>query len=236
MGYNFSIAGVWGRHSGPYARGGAETVAFDDPPQPPIPRGMVWNMVYDPDGFRPDDPARVVAPISDQELWGRFEAFLREMVPVAEEAGVKVALHPDDPPMPVLRDTARLVHRPELYQRVLDLYPSEHNCMEFCIGTLSEMPGSDIKEVVDRYSRTGRIAYIHFRNVVGTVPHYREVFVDEGDTDMLELVRILAANGYSGVLIPDHTPHMTCDAPWHAGMAYALGWMRAAIRSVGALE
>jgi mannonate dehydratase len=62
------------------------------------------------------------------------------------------------------------------------------------------------------------------------------VFVDEGDTDMLELVRILAANGYSGVLIPDHTPHMTCDAPWHAGMAYALGWMRAAIRSVGALE
>jgi mannonate dehydratase len=78
MGYNFSIAGVWGRHSGPYARGGAETVAFDDPPQPPIPRGMVWNMVYDPDGFRPDDPARVVAPISDQELWGRFEAFLRE--------------------------------------------------------------------------------------------------------------------------------------------------------------
>jgi mannonate dehydratase len=74
---------------------------------------------------------------------------------VAEEAGVKVALHPDDPPMPVLRDTARLVHRPELYQRVLDLYPSEHNCMEFCIGTLSEMPGSDIKEVVDRTAGPG---------------------------------------------------------------------------------
>ena len=87
-----------------------------------------------------------------------------------------------------------------------------------------------------RNSRTGRIAYVHFRNVVGVVPSYKEVFVDEGDTDMLEAVRILARNGYRGVLIPDHTPLVDCDAPWHAGVAFALGWMRAALRSVDALD
>ena len=101
--------------------------------------------------------------------------------------------------------------------------------MEFCIGTLSEIPGGNIYEMVDRYSSTGRIGYIHFRNVRGTVPQYHETFVDEGDTDMLEVLRILHRNGYNGVLIPDHTPLMECAAPWHAGMAFALGYMKAAI-------
>ena len=86
--------------------------------------------------------------------------------------------------------------------------------------------------MVDRYSRTGRIAYVHFRNVHGRAPHYHETFIDEGDTDMLRVLRILHRNGYDGVLIPDHTPLLECAAPWHAGMAYALGYLRAALRLV----
>lgn len=234
MGYNFSIAGVWGRHEGPYARGGARSVGYADPPQTPIPAGMVWNMVYDPERFTPDDPAQTVGTVTQEQIWARFEAFLQEMIPVAEAAGVTLALHPDDPPLPELRGAARLVHTPDGYQRMLDLYPSRANAMEFCIGTLSEMPGGDIYEMVDRYSRTGKIAYIHFRNVRGKAPHYYETFVDEGDTDMLRVLRILHANGYDGVLIPDHTPLLECAAPWHAGMAYALGYMRAALRLVEA--
>jgi mannonate dehydratase len=74
---------------------------------------------------------------------------------------------------------------------------------------------------------------VHFRNVRGKVPRYHEVFVDEGDVDMLRVIRILHDNGYDGVLIPDHTPQMTCAAPWHAGMAFALGYMRAAIQACG---
>ena len=73
---------------------------------------------------------------------------------------------------------------------------------------------------------------MHFRNVKGKVPNYYEVFVDEGDIDMIEILRILHRNQYKGVLIPDHTPQMTCDAPWHAGMAYALGYMRAALAMI----
>ncbi|MDQ5852725.1 MAG: mannonate dehydratase [Chloroflexota bacterium] len=234
MGYYFSIAGVWGRVEGPFARGGAVSVGFENPPQPPIPDGMVWNMVYDPAIYDAEHPRGTVGPITADQLWARYAAFLEELLPVAEEAGVKLALHPDDPPLPVLRDTARLVHAPDGYQRVLDLSASPANTMEFCIGTLSEMAGADIYEMVDRYSRTGRIAYIHLRNVRGKVPYYHETFIDEGDTDMLRVLRILQRNGYDGVLIPDHTPLMTCAAPWHAGMAYALGYMKAAITLIEA--
>jgi len=234
MGYNFSIAGVWGRVEGPFARGGAVSVGYENPSQPPMPNGMVWNMIYDPDLYDAENPKGTVAPVSSDELWRRFSEFLAEMLPVAEEAGVKLALHPDDPPLPELRGTARLVHTPDGYQRVLDLSPSPANTMEFCIGTLSEMPGGDIYEIVDCYSRTGRIGYVHFRNVRGTVPYYHETFVDEGDTDMLQVLRLLRDNGYDGVLIPDHTPLMECAAPWHAGIAYALGYMKAAITLIEA--
>jgi mannonate dehydratase len=187
-------------------------------------------MTYDPDA-----PAGTVPPTSPEQLWSRFETFLREVVPVAEEAGVRMALHPDDPPMPTLRGHARLVHKPEHYQRVLDLYPSRSNALEFCQGTIAEMRGEmDVYEAIDRYSRQGAIAYVHFRNVQGKVPRYHEVFLDEGDVDMIEAIRIYYRNGYDGVMIPDHTPHMTCAASWHAGMAYALGYMRAAIQLVEA--
>ena len=232
MGYNFSIAGVWGRVEGPFARGGSVSVGYENPEQPPIPNGMVWNMVYDPERYDPSGANGVVAPVSPEALWARYTAFLDELLPVAEEAGVTLALHPDDPPLPTLRGTARLVHTPDGYSRVLAHHPSANHAMEFCIGTLSEMPGGNIYEIVDRYSQTGRIGYIHFRNVRGTVPFYHETFVDEGDTDMLEVLRILHRNNYNGVLIPDHTPLMECAAPWHAGIAYALGYMKAAITLV----
>jgi mannonate dehydratase len=196
----------------------------------PIPKGMVWNMVYDPTA--PNEP---MTPVSHEELWGRLEYFLKEIMPVAEESGVMMALHPDDPPMPTIRGSARLVNQPGKYQRVLDIYPSPKNGMEFCIGTLTEMDDpadNDIYNVIDRYSATGRIGYIHFRNVRGKVPNYVEVFVDEGNVDMVKALRVLHKNGYNGVLIPDHTPAMSCAAPWHAGMAFALGYMKAAIRLV----
>jgi mannonate dehydratase len=230
FGYNFSIAGVWGRDQGPVARGGALSVGYHDPEQPPIPRGMIWNMVYDEEQFDPTGAKGVIEPFSHDELWRRFAAFLDDVLPTAEEAGVKLALHPDDPPLPTLRGTPRLVYRADLYQKVLDIAPSPANGMEFCIGTLAEMnDGSDIYQVIDQYSRTGRIHYVHFRNVRGKVPVYDEMFVDDGDVDMIEAMRILKRNNYEGVLIPDHTPAMSCAAPWHAGKAYALGWMRATL-------
>jgi len=175
----------------------------------------------------------VLADTSSEELWDRLERFLRDVVPVAEEAGVRLAAHPDDPPMPAVRGHARLVYKPEYYQRLLDLYTSRSNALEFCQGTIGEMVGEmDVYEAIDTYSKQDAIAYVHFRNVKGRVPKYHEVFVDEGDVDMIEALRIYHRNGYDGVIIPDHTPQMECAAPWHAGMAYALGYMRAAITMI----
>lgn len=227
IGYNFSIAGVCGRVSGPFARGGAVSVGMDAPMETPMPNGMVWNMVYDPNAV----PGTVV-PVSHDELWRRLAGFLEAILPLAEEAGVKLALHPDDPPMPTMRGQPRLVFRPDLYQRVLDLHPSPANMLEFCLGTIAEMPEGSVYEAVDRYSRLGKLAYVHFRNVTGKVPRYRETFLDDGDIDMIRVLEILKRNGYNGVLVPDHTPQMACSAPWHAGMAYALGYMRAALQTL----
>jgi mannonate dehydratase len=229
MGYNFSVAGVFGRTEGPFARGGARSVGFESPPDPPIPAGMVWNMVYDPDRFEPASPRETVGPVTAEAIWDRLRRFLAELLPVAEGAGVTLAIHPDDPPLPTLRGAARLITHPDHFQRVLDLVPSPNSAIELCVGTVSEMAGGDVYAAVERYARSGRLAYVHLRNVRGKVPRYHEAFVDDGDTDMLRVVRILHDAGFAGVLIPDHTPLLDCAAPWHAGMAYALGWMKAAI-------
>ena len=226
FGYNFSLAGVAGRVKGPFARGDAEAVGMDGPYEKPIPNGMVWNMVYDTNA-----PAGVIAPTTHDQLWERLKVFLDELIPVAEASGVVLAAHPDDPPMPTVRSTPRLVYQPALYQRLLDLKPSPSNGLEFCLGSLVEMTEGDIYDAVDTYSRQNKVAYIHFRNVRGKVPYYRETFVDEGDIDMLRVIRILKKNGFEGVLIPDHAPQMSCSAPWHAGMAFALGYMKAALQS-----
>ena len=227
LGYNFSLAGVAGRITGNFARGGAESVGMDGADETPIPNGMVWNMVYDK-----NKPQGTVPKIDHIELWQRLRFFLNELVPVAEEAGVTLAAHPDDPPLPYVRQTPRLVYQPHMYQDLIDIFPGKNNKLEFCLGTISEMTEGDVYEATDTYSRQNKIAYIHFRNVKGKVPHYKEVFVDEGDIDMLKVLKILRKNNYQGVLIPDHTPQMSCDAPWYAGMAFAMGYMKAAMQSI----
>lgn len=233
FGYNFSIAGVWGWRRGPFARGGAHSVAFDATqidPDLALQDGMVWNMRY-----RPARAGAAPVTVTSAELWERLTHFLTEMVPVAEEAGVTLAAHPDDPPMEALRGAARLVNRPEKYDRLLDIIDSPANAVELCLGSLQEMPGDEIYSHVRRFARRQRVGYVHFRNVKGKVPGYVETFVDEGDIDMAEIVRILRDEGYQGVLIPDHTPGMTCAAPWHAGMAFALGYMRGLVQNAAAL-
>lgn len=228
FGYNFSLAGVASRDVGPYARGGAESVGMNGKvDETPIPNGMVWNMVYNseaPEGFVPK--------ISHEELWQRLQYFLDEIIPVAEEAGVIMAAHPDDPPMPYVRETPRLVYQPGMYQKLIDMKPSTSNQLEFCLGSVAEMTEGDVHEATEQYSKQDKVAYIHFRNIVGKVPNYKEVFVDEGDIDMVRILRILRKNNFNGVLIPDHTPQMSCDAPWYAGMAYAMGFMKAAMKVI----
>lgn len=234
MGYYFSLAGVWGWKSGPTGRGTANSVEFDQSKvnvNQPIPKGMVWNMRY-----QEKETAEILAPVSREEMWQRLDHFLKTLLPIAEENGVKLVAHPDDPPLPEMRGTARLFYNTDEYEKLLTTNQSPANGFEFCMGTIQEMQGSDVYALLDKYSKQNRIGYIHFRNVIGKVPHYREAFVDEGDIDMIKALKILKANQYDGVLIPDHTPEMTTKAGWHSGMAYALGFMKGALQAINAEE
>ncbi len=230
FGYNFSLAGVWGHKRLPVARGGAISACFDAENlkiDTPIPDGEVWNMSY-----KKGEEGKYIEPIDSDELWNRYKWFLEELLPVAEKAGVELALHPDDPPMPSLRNTPRLVYKQEFYDKSINLVKSNSNKIDLCMGSIQEMEGSNIYEALDKYSKLNKISYVHFRNVKGKVPKYKEVFVDEGDIDMFKALKILKKNNFDGVLIPDHTPELICDASWHAGMAYALGYMKAAMQMI----
>jgi mannonate dehydratase len=227
FGYNFSIAGVAGRVKGKFARGGAEAVGMDGPFDNPLPNGMVWNMVYEKNAA-----PGTVPPATSEQLWQRLKTFLDELIPVAEEANVTLAAHPDDPPMPTVRGQPRLVYQPHLYQKLIDIKPSPRSALEFCVGTIAEMTEGNVYDAVETYSRQGKLAYVHLRNVRNKVPFYKETFIDDGEVDVLRVLRILKKNNFKGVIIPDHAPQMNCAAPWHAGMAYALGFLRAGLKMV----
>src|SRR6185437_4688480 len=110
---------------------------------------------------------------------------------------------------------------------------SYYNALELCQGTVAEMPNSDVYDAIARFTGTSSGAYAHVRNVVGKARDYKELFIDEGDVDMLRALEVYAQHGYGGLFLPDHTPQMTCAAPWHAGMAYALAYLRASMRALG---
>ena len=230
LGYYFSLAGVWGWTSNYSGRGQAKSIEFNASAinvNEPIPNGMVWNMTYDTEA-----PKGYIGPVSSEEMWERLSYFLEALLPVAEENNVRLVAHPDDPPLPVLRQTARLFYSSASYEKLLSLSNSPSNGFEFCMGTIQEMQDSDVYHLLDKYSKLDKIGYIHFRNVIGKVPQYREAFVDEGDINMIKALRILKKNGYQGILIPDHTPEMASAAPWHSGMAFALGYMSGAMQAL----
>ncbi|HBQ64896.1 MAG TPA: D-mannonate dehydratase, partial [Clostridiales bacterium] len=188
MGYNFSIGGVCGVHRGPYARGGAITAAYDAEEDTikdvPIPYGFAWNTQIEK-----DVPQGSIGRVSEERMWDRLTRFLQEILPVAEEAGVQMAAHPEDPPNLEMRGVARLLVRPERYDRLFSIRNSDANRVEFCQGTFSEMPGVDIYEAIRKFAGMGKISYVHFRNVIGKLPKYEEGFIDEGDTDMFRAMR-----------------------------------------------
>lgn len=202
----------------------------------PTGRGGAIVSVYHHADMAPAPPAEV-GEYTDEFLWGTLEYFLKAVLPVAEEAGVMLALHPDDPPVPQIAGVARIIRSVDAYKRVLDMVLSPMNGLEFCQGCVAEM-SQDVEEVYEaiRYFCERRaIAYVHFRNVIGTVPDFEESFIDDGKVDMLRAMRTYKESGYDGLFMLDHTPRLVGDTPWaHRGRAYAVGYIKGLLKCVEA--
>ena len=212
--YVFNLAAVYGSESLPIARGGAVTRHFD------------YDKVRDSDRV-PEWEA------PEAEVWERIRFFLERVVPVAEKAGVKLACHHDDPPVPLLRGETRVLGSLEGMKRLVELVPSPANGLNFCQGTVTEM-GVDVIEAIRTFGAMGKIHHVHFRNVRGAIPRFQETFIDDGDVDMLAAMRAYKEVGYEGTIMPDHTPLLVGDTPWrHAGRAYAIGYMKALMEAAG---
>ena len=168
--------------------------------------------------------------VPEEQLWGGLEYFLDAVVPVAEEAGVQLAMHPDDPPLSPIRGLGRIMRSVENYQRLLDLRPSPVNGICLCQGNFTLMT-DDLPGVIRHFGRQGKIFFAHLRDVRGTPEKFVEVFHDEGKTNMLECMRAYRDVGFEGVSRPDHVPTMEGDSndrPAYSsiGRLFAIGYLK----------
>jgi mannonate dehydratase len=177
-----------------------------------------------------DAPATENGPISEEKLWETLEHFLKIVVPVAEKWNVKLAMHPDDPPLSPIRGVGRIMRSVENYQRLLDLVPSPMNGITLCQGNFTLMT-DDLPGTIRKFGRQNKIFFVHFRDVRGTPEKFEETWHDEGKTDMLACMQAYKDINFEGVLRPDHVPTVEGDSNENAGYSsfgrlYAIGYIR----------
>ncbi|MGB2864955.1 MAG: mannonate dehydratase [Sedimentisphaerales bacterium] len=168
--------------------------------------------------------------ISEEKIWDNLTYFLERIIPVAEKAGVKMALHPDDPPLSPLRGIGRILISGEAFRRVLKIMPSPVNGIAFCQANFKLMD-EDIKSLVREFGGQDKIFFVHLRDVTGTRERFRETFHDNGPTDMAEMLKIYHEVGFRGPIRPDHAPTLADESnqsPGYAmqGKVFAIGYMK----------
>ncbi|HKY24738.1 MAG TPA: mannonate dehydratase [Gaiella sp.] len=216
--YNWMPVVPWSRTSTRVpTRGGASATAFDL---------AAWA----------DAPEAPGAPVEEERLWETLAWFLERVVPVAEEAGVRLALHPDDPPLSPLRGIGRIVRSLEAYDRVFELASSPFNGMTMCQGNVALMT-DDLPTAIRRFGEHGRIHFVHFRDVRGTRERFVETFVDDGPTDMAACIRAYLESGVEAPLRTDHSPALTGDGwtvPGYPTLArlHAVGYVQGLLDAV----
>lgn len=198
-------------------------------------RGGALVTGYDHSLMR-DAPPTEWGAITEEQLWENMTAFLKRVVPVAEQAGVKLAVHPDDPPLSPIRGIGRILTNPDAFQRVIDTVPSPHNGITFCQGNFAAM-GADVPREIRRFGEQGAIHFVHFRDVAGTPDKFVETFHDNGQTDMFAAMRAYEQVGFDGPLRPDHVPTLAGEdntRPGYAvmGRLYAIGYIKGLMEAV----
>ena len=212
FGYHWMPSHGWRTRSATI-RAGAVSNSFDteDARQLPLTHGRVYD---------------------EEELWEHLEDWIRIITPVAEEEGIRLGIHPCDPPVASLGGVPQLLRSFAAYRRLVEIVPSQANAIEFCQGTFSEMQ-DDVYDQIRYFGSRGLILYVHFRNVSGTVPTFQEEFINTGYVDMYRAMGLYHDVGFDGVFIDDHVPHTAGDTAWaHRGRAFANGYIQALIEAV----
>ena len=215
--YNFMAGIGWHRtHGGVTTRGGALTSRFDIA----------------------DVPASLTeaGEVSEERMWENYSYFIRRVMPVAEQAGVHMGMHPDDPPLPLLRGIARILYRPENFERAMALAPSASNGVTFCQANFKLM-GCDVAAWARRFAQQQKIFFIHFRGVRGTAQRFEETFHDDGSTDMPALLKLYHELGFAGPVRVDHVPTMAGEAneqPGYEalGRLFAIGYTKGVMQTL----
>lgn len=222
LGYHWMPNGVW-RTPNVSGRGGATVTAFDSAKIDAAPLMAGERELDILNGQR----------VSAEAMWANYAYFMQAVLPVAEEAGVRLALHPDDPPVPELGGIARLFFGAEGFIKAMEaIAPSPNHGLDFCMGCFSEM-GPGVIEAIRYFGARGKIFYVHFRDVQGCVPLFQECFLGEGNVDVIDAMRALKEVGFNGFIIDDHVPHLIDDSHWnHRGHAHATGYIQALVEAV----
>jgi mannonate dehydratase len=173
--------------------------------------------------------------ISEEKMWENIEYFQKAVIPVAEKAGVKMALHPDDPPVPELRGIARIIISAANYRRVMNIVPSPVNGVTFEQSVLYLM-GENINALAAEWCKAKKVFYIHARNLKGTRDHFVETFQDDGAIDFGEMFQTYYDNGFRGPLRPDHDPILDGEVnvrPGYGvlGKIFAVGYIKGIMAS-----
>jgi mannonate dehydratase len=207
-------------------RGGAPARAFDMDRNP---TGHWGSKVF-------KGPLTHGRQYSKEELWENYTYFIKQVVPVAEELGMRIGIHPDDPPVPELGGVPRCIFGNfDGYSRALEIANSPNIGVCLCAGTWMEggkQMGRDVFEAARAFAKMDKLWKIHFRNVSGPIPRFVETFVDNGYTDMLKLMRTLYEVDFRGAVIADHVPTMV-GSP-RTGWAYSIGYIKALLAAVSA--
>ncbi len=168
--------------------------------------------------------------VSEEKIWENMVRFQKAVIPVAEAAGVKMALHPDDPPISPLRGIGRILTSAKNYRRVLDIVPSPVNGITFCQANFKAM-GENIEALAREWCTKKKIFFVHFRDIEGNAEHFRETFHDNGPTDMARMLQVFHKYGFDGPIRPDHAPTLEgepSDFPGYGiqGRMFAIGYMK----------
>lgn len=213
FGYHWTPSNVW-RTPSVAIRGGAPATAYDDAIAQKYP--FTHGREY-----------------SEEEMWANLEYWIKIITPIAEEEGIRLGIHPCDPPIAKIGGVPRLLRSFAAYKRLIDIYPSDSNGIEFCQGTFSQMKDENIYEMIEYFVSRKKILYVHFRNVSGQVPVFHEEFINTGYVDMYKAMKIFHKHNFDGFFIDDHVPHTHGDTPWgHRGRAFANGYIQAMIEAV----